>query len=74
MENQNETLEKLEERLGKVERRPQTAINQTSDDTVHAAVMVGKPSTFKILTFNGTGQWELFAASAAHNQWSDRAP
>ncbi len=37
-------------------------------------MMVGKPSTFKIPTFDGTGPWELyhkqFETVAAHNQWT----
>ncbi len=60
MENQKTTLEKLEERLNKVETRPQTIINQTSDGTRQAVVIVGKPSTFKIPTFDETDPWELY--------------
>ncbi len=75
MENQKTTSEKLEERLSKVEKRPQTIINQSSDGTRQAAVMVGKPNTFKIPTFDGTGPRELyhkqFEAAAAHNQWTE---
>ncbi len=46
-----------------------------SDGTWQAAVMVVKPTTFEIPTFDGTDSWELyhkqFEAAAAHNQWND---
>ncbi len=72
-ENHETTLEELKERLSKVERGPQTVINQTSDRTGYAAtVMVGKYSNFKIPTFDGTGPLELyhkqFEVAAAHSQ------
>ncbi len=68
-------LEKLDERLNNVERRSQIVINQMPYNTGHAMVMFGKPSTFKIPTFDGTGPCELyhkrFEAATAHNQWAN---
>ncbi len=75
MGNQRATLEKPQEWLSMMVRRPQTIINRTSDGTGHAAVMVGKSSIFEIPTFNGTGSWELyhmqFEAAAAYSEWTD---
>ncbi len=38
--------------------------------------MIGKTTTLKIPTFDGTGPWELyhkqFEAAAAYNEWNDR--
>ncbi len=70
------TMEKLEERFGRVEQRPPTVINQTSDGTRHAAVMVGKQSSSKIPIVDGTGPWrklyhKQFEAAVAHNQRCD---
>ncbi len=69
------TLETLKEQLRKVEGRPQSVVNQVSESTRQAAVIIEKPSTFKIPTFDGTGPWELyhkqFEAAAAYNQWTD---
>ncbi len=67
-------MEKLEERISKIKRKPQTVINQTSYGAGHALVKVRKPNTFKIPTFDGTGLWELYhkpEATVAHNQWTD---
>ncbi len=74
MANQKVTFKKLQERFSKVE-RPLTITNQTSYNNGQAAAMVGKPSTFKIPTFDGTGPWKLyhmqFEAAAVRNQWAD---
>ncbi len=65
----------LEKQFCMVKRKLQTVINEVSDSTKHAAVMIGKPSTFKIPTFDGTGPRELcykqFEATAVHKQWTN---
>ncbi len=42
------------------EQIPPAVIYQTSDGIGNAAVMVGKPSTFKILIFDETGPRKLY--------------
>ncbi len=70
-----EQLEKMKERFQKMERRPVTLVNAASSGSEAFAVVIGKSTTFTLLTFDGTGPWELhlkqFEAAAVHNQWSD---
>ncbi len=58
-----------------MERRTRTIINQITDGTRQAVATIGKPSAFKVPTFDGTGPWELyrkqFEAAVAHNQWTE---
>ncbi len=52
-------LEKLEERLGKIERRPVALVNSASSGSEASPVVIGKTTTFKIPTFDGAGPWKL---------------
>ncbi len=75
MKNQKATLEKLEERFNKVEKRPVALVSNVPGGSEATSMVIGKATTFKIPTFDGSGAWELyhkqFEAAAAHNQWSN---
>ncbi len=72
MENQKATLEKLEEWLNNVEKRPVTLVSNVLYGSEAASMVIGKSTTFKIPTVNVTDPWELyhkqFEIAAVHNQ------
>ncbi len=65
-------LKKLEEWLGKRERRSVTLLNDVSDGSEASPSMIGMSTTFNIPIFDATGPWELyhkqFEAADAHTQ------
>ncbi len=50
-------------------------VNCGSDVSEASPIAIEKSTIFKIVTFSGTGPWELyhmqFKAATAHNQWTD---
>ncbi len=71
LKEQKTARKKLEEQLSKTE----TLVGNVPGGTKVSSAVIGKSTTFKISTFDGTAPWELyhkqFEAAAAHNQWSN---
>ncbi len=71
LKEQKTATKKLEEQLSKTE----TLVSNVPGGTEVSSAVIGKSTTFKIPTFDGTAPRELyhkqFEAAAAHNQWSN---